>query len=312
MSSEPITASAPAKVILFGEHAVVYGQPALAVPVSALRVTVTVTAAQSTTFAAGEWTRAFPAQVPLESLTNPVLRMAQLTAAHLGIPVPPGRFEIASTIPIASGLGSGAAVSAAVGRAVALAAGRTISNDELNSLVFEIEVVHHGTPSGIDNTVIVFEEPVYFVRGQPAETFASGEPMHLLIADTGRAALTKESVGDVRRLVEAGDDQAIMAIEIIGEIATSARGAVAAGNLAYAGALMNKNHELLRDSLRVSSEELDTLVEAAVNAGAYGAKLSGGGRGGNMIALISAEKRTAVRAALVSAGAARVIETTVS
>src|SRR5688500_2666734 len=121
----PLTTSAPAKVILFGEHAVVYGQPALAVPVSSLRVTVTVTPAEAPTFTAGEWTRAFPADIAPVTLTDPVLKMAQATADHLGIAVPPARYEISSTIPAASGLGSGAAVSAAIGRAVALAAGKT-------------------------------------------------------------------------------------------------------------------------------------------------------------------------------------------
>jgi mevalonate kinase len=306
----PVSVSAPAKVILFGEHAVVYGQPALAVPVSSLRVTVSVTPAVAPTFAAGEWTRDFPHDIRVEQLTDPVLRMAKSTASHLGIEVPPARYEIASQIPVASGLGSGAAVSAAVGRAIAAAAGTSITDDALNALVYEIERIHHGTPSGIDNTVIVYEKPVYFVRGKPIEMFSVAIPLNLLIADTGRSALTKESVGDVRKLADTQPDFALPRIAQIGRIVNAARNAISSGNLNAMGQLMADNHTLLRD-LTVSSPELDKLVEAALSAGAIGAKLSGGGRGGNMIALISPETEQAVRAALIDAGAVRVIATTV-
>lgn len=308
--ANPLTASAPAKIILFGEHAVVYGQPALAVPVSSLRVTVTVTPAATPEFAAGDWTAAFPSDIAPELLTNPVLKMAHHTAAHLTCPLPPARYAIASDIPVASGLGSGAAVSAAVGRAVAAAAGKTISDDDLNTLVYDIERIHHGTPSGIDNTVIVYERPVYFIRGQAPETFTVGAPLRLLIADTGHSALTKESVGDVRTLVESNPDFAVPRIEQIGRIVAEARDALAAGDAVALGRLMGENHALLRD-LTVSSPDLDRLVAVALDAGAYGAKLSGGGRGGNMIALISPDTEDAVRAALLAAGAVRVISTVV-
>ena len=90
----------------------------------------------------------------------------------------------------------------------------------------------------------------------------------------------------------------------------AARDAISAGNLHAIGQLMANNHALLRD-LTVSSPELDSLIEAALSAGAIGAKLSGGGRGGNMIALVSSETEQVVRAALVDAGAVRVIATTV-
>lgn len=306
----PVSVSAPAKVILFGEHAVVYGQPALAVPVSSLRVTVNAIPAAAPTFAAAEWMRDFPSDIRVEQLTDPVLRMAKSTASHIGIDVPAARYEISSQIPVASGLGSGAAVSAAVGRAVAAAAGKTLSDDDLNTLVYEIERIHHGTPSGIDNTVIVYEKPVYFIRGQPIEMFSVASPLHLLIADTGHSALTKESVGDVRTLVDIRPEFALPRIERIGQIVNTAREAISTGNLQALGQLMAENHALLRD-LTVSSPELEHLVGAALSAGAIGAKLSGGGRGGNMIALVNPEIRQAVHAALIGAGAVRVIATTV-
>lgn len=308
--AESITTSAPAKIILFGEHAVVYGQPALAVPVSSLRVRVTVESSDQIVFATGDWTQKFPVEVLTSKLTDPLLKMAQATAEHLKIPLPNARYTISSDIPVASGLGSGAAVSAAIGRAIAAVGGKSISDAELNDLVYDIETIHHGTPSGVDNTVIVFERPVYFVRGQSPQTLEVGCPVNLLIADTGRSALTKESVGDVRKLVDTRPEFAVPRLAQIGKIVHEARKALSSGTIERLGELMGENHLLLAE-LTVSSPELDTLVQAALKAGAIGAKLSGGGRGGNMIAIVTPETESRVRSALTSSGAARVISTTV-
>jgi mevalonate kinase len=93
-------------------------------------------------------------------------------------------------------------------------------------------------------------------------------------------------------------------------LVNQARQAIESGDIEQLGRLMTRNHGYLR-VLTVSSPELDALVQAALDAGALGAKLSGGGRGGNMIALVTAETKAAVRAALLSAGAKQVFETTV-
>ncbi len=131
-----------------------------------------------------------------------------------------------------------------------------------------------------------------------------------LVADTGKRALTKTAVGDVRKLYEAHPQQITTTLENIGNIATQARHAIEQGEIQSIGQLMNENHRLLQ-ALTVSSPELDALVKAARDTGAAGAKLSGGGRGGNMIALIYSETEAAVRQALLKAGAASVITTIV-
>ncbi|HEX2620945.1 MAG TPA: mevalonate kinase [Phototrophicaceae bacterium] len=307
-----MNASAPAKVILFGEHAVVYGQPALAVPVSQLRVTasVTHTPGEGLKIIAADINQTLPVTIDNTVVDNALTRMAQITLDFLQATPPEVAISFRSDIPPASGLGSGAAVSAALGRAVALAVGSAISESDLNRLVYEVERIHHGTPSGLDNTVIVYERPVYFIREITLETLVIGQPFMLLIADTGKTALTKHAVGDVRSLYETQTETTRPVIEAIGEIARAARVALEHGDTIRMGQLASENHTLLQQ-LTVSSPELDQLVDAACEAGALGAKLSGGGRGGNMIAFVTEATVLSVRSALETAGAVRVIQTIV-
>lgn len=308
-----IECSAPAKIILFGEHAVVYGQPAIAVPVSSIRARAQV----ETNVPTGQGLRINAADlgetltVDLESdLEHALAIMARLNLKTLNSNPPDATITLHSEIPLASGLGSGAAVATALGRALSTTVGQPLDNEALNALVFEIEKLYHGTPSGIDNTVVVYEQPVYFVREQPIETLKIGAPFTLLIGDTGISASTRVAVGDVRKLYEADSTHIQPILDRIGMLVKNARQVIETGDTAALGELMRENHTLLRQ-LTVSSPELDRLVQAAVGAGAIGAKLSGGGRGGNMIALVTPTSAETVQAALLQAGAARVIMTTV-
>jgi mevalonate kinase len=304
--------SAPGKIILFGEHAVVYGFPAIAAPVSSLRTYAAIrpNPPGQTGLRIVLPTAVDALVIPREALDESLALTIDKTLKALSASEPDVTIEITSNIPIASGLGSGAAVSAALSRAICMALGQSIDNDTLNALVYEVERIHHGQPSGIDNTVIVYEQTIYFVRGQPIERFQVGAPLHILIADTGQAASTKVAVSAVRDLYESDPRQTQQILQIIGNIVYQARRFAAAGNIELLGALMTTNHNLLK-LLTVSSDELDRLVETAIHAGAYGAKLSGGGRGGNMIALVAPDRLDDVQAALLDAGAARVISTTI-
>jgi mevalonate kinase len=219
--------------------------------------------------------------------------------------------SISSTIPIARGLGSGAAVASAVARAIARYFGHSPLPEEISALVYEVEKLHHGTPSGIDNTVIAYEQPVFFVRGIGMTRLSVGGPLNLVIADTGVVSSTREVVGDVRRRWEAKTDYYDGLFDEIGAIAQLARSAIERGDPSAVGRLMNENHELL-GAIGVSSSELDTLVEAARATGALGAKLSGAGWGGNMLALVEANYAPDVASALRDAGAANTILTHIS
>jgi len=308
----PHTASAPGKVILFGEHAVVYGRPAIAVPVTQVRATATVEPApprSGLTLIASDLGKSV--SLATASQDEPLAAAARITLDHLSSPEPDATLTIRSTIPIASGLGSGAAVSTALVRALAGFLGHTLEPAEISTLVFEVEKIHHGTPSGIDNTVVAYEQPVYFVRGHPVERLAVAASFTLLIGDTGTHSSTKSVVDHVRQAWKRNPARCDALFDQIADVAEEARRAIETGDVDALGLLMDENHALLIE-LDVSSPQLDELVDAARFSGAMGAKLSGAGRGGNMIALVEDHLTEEVAEALREAGAVQVIRTTVT
>jgi mevalonate kinase len=305
------SSSAPGKIILFGEHAVVYGRPALAVPVTQVQATATV----SENSRGGVWIEApninLSSAISQLAPEHPLVAVINSVFTTLGIARPPAcTVYLQSTIPVASGLGSGAAVSVAILRALSAYLGRPLTDAQVNGLAFQAEKLYHGTPSGIDNTVVTYARPVYFVKGQPIKTFRVGASFTLVIGDTGISAPTKESVGALRSLREADPTRWEKIFSQVGEIVWDARQAIERGDTPALGELMDANHALLQE-MTVSCTELDTLTEAARKAGALGAKLSGSGRGGNMIALVLKEKAPAMAETLLAAGAKRTIITTI-
>ncbi len=307
-----MNSSAPGKVILFGEHAVVYGRPALAVPVTQVHADVEVLDSPR----AGIWIHAplIDLHAELNSLPadHAIAAVILKVIQRFGIsPLPNLEVNISSTIPVAAGLGSGAAVSVALIRALWASLAVSISDQEVNAIAYEIEKIHHGTPSGIDNTVITYNQPVYFMKDRPVETFKVGKPFTIVIGDTGVIAPTKESVGDVRRLWIRDQYGMENIFNEISQIALIGRRSIESGRTEMLGELMDHNHAFLQE-LTVSSPELDHLVQSARKAGALGAKMSGGGRGGNMIALVDPAQAESVAGALMSAGAKRTIITEVS
>ena len=302
-------ATAPGKIILFGEHAVVYRRPALAVPVNDVQVTATVSKLM-----------AVPGEIQIEApginlssslaalrADHPLATAIKGTLSALSITRPPAcTVRIESTIPVAAGLGSGAAVSVAVIRALSGFLEQPLPDDKVNSLAFEVERIHHGTPSGIDNTVICYGKSIYFVKGMPLDFVHIGWPFVIIIGDTGIPSPTKETVGDVRRAWDRNPEPLEKIFGQIAIVVQEARQAIECGSISAMGPLMDENHSLLKE-LGVSSPELDRLTEAARGSGALGAKLSGGGRGGNMIALVDLSDADRVAQALKSAGAKRII-----
>lgn len=198
-------AYASGKAILFGEHAVVYGRPAIAVPVTEVQAQAIVEDAppgQGIRIVAQDLGHEYllrdapPGDSLHVTVSNTLRCLHQAPEQDITI-------TVSSTIPVACGLGSGAAVATAVVRALTQHLGQQLDASAVSSMVFETEKLHHGTPSGIDNTVIAFEKPVYFVRDQALEAFQVRRPFLLAVADTGIASPTKIAVGDVRRAWQA-------------------------------------------------------------------------------------------------------------
>jgi len=303
---------APGKIILFGEHAVVYGQPAIAIPVTNVNATARIIPNLD----------AEPGHVRIEAVDiqlnadldtlsddHPLAAAVWLTLHEIAPNHTPSfTLQISSSIPMSAGMGSGAAISVAIIRALSAFLGKPLPDSKVSELAFKVEKIHHGTPSGIDNSVVTYQKPVYFKRDEPIQMLKINHPTHWLIADTGEKTPTRETVSAVRAL-HAEDAETYGAIfRKIGDRTEKARQALIAGDLTTLGLLMDENQHLLED-LRVSSESLETLIQTARNAGAAGAKLSGSGRGGNMIALASPEKIRQIETALLEAGAVKVITT---
>ncbi len=307
-------ATAPGKVILFGEHAVVYGRPAIAVPVTKVQATATIEAAAPGSGCAISAPDIGARIRLLSAPDDPLATAVRLALEAAGVDSEPDwNISVTSTIPIAGGMGSGAAVSTVLARAV-LSSAPTFDGcpdaETVNRIVYAVEEIHHATPSGIDNTVVVYEQPVWFVRGSPPETFDIAKPFLLVIADTGIASPTGQVVADVRAARQKDAARFDSIFDAIGAIAEEARRAIAAGRLEVLGVLMRENQQLLRQ-LDVSAQSLERLIEIAEGAGAAGAKLSGGGRGGNLIAMVEPEKVDPVREALLAGGAANALVTEV-
>ena len=307
-----IIGKAPGKIILFGEHAVVYGQPAIAIPVldvtATARVTPILGAApgkvhiQAHDIQLDTLLSDLPEDHPLAAAIRATLQ--EITPNH----TPSFTIQLDSTIPISAGMGSGAAVTVAIIRALSAFLGRPLPNERISELAYEIEKLHHGTPSGIDNTVVTFQKPVYFQRDEPLQTLALSQPTYWVIADTGEKTPTRETVADVRALHDKSPETCDVLFSEIGQIVRDARLALSQGDIESLGALMNRNQVLLQE-LQVSSPRLEKLITAAREAGAVGAKLSGGGRGGNLIALAPREKVAQVEKHLLEEGAVRVLTT---
>jgi mevalonate kinase len=246
-----------------------------------------------------------PGEHPFAVLLNSI-------ADQLGVKKLPGiKIYITSTIPLAAGLGSGAAVSVAVARAVSSFLGRPFSDENSSAVAYEVEKCHHGTPSGIDNTVVALGRPVYFRKDQPIEPLRVAQPFTLVIADSGAKSPTSVAVGDVRAAWLANKFRYERIFDAVGQVTELARRAIEHGPLEALGPLMARNQAALQE-MGVSTPELELLIDTAQAAGALGAKLSGAGRGGNVIALVPPEQAEKVAAALETAGAVRTIVTTVN
>ena len=270
---------APGKVILFGEHAVVYGKSGIAAPVNDLFTEVKIEPCPALSVS---YDRVFNEEdkQKVELLIEFIVKKLKIKSNV--------KINIKSTLPISAGLGSSASLSVSLIRSLSYFFKLNIDNKKINKIAFECEKIFHGTPSGIDNTVVTYEKPVFF-----KEVLQVKNPISIVIANSGVRASTKEVVIGVRERYFQNKDEYSKTFEEINQITIKAKECIESGKLKQLGILMTKNHELLK-KIEVSSAKLDLLCEVAMANGAYGAKLAGAGKGGNMITLVDEQNKDKV------------------
>lgn len=302
---------AHSKLILIGEHSVVYGQPAIAFPFKQIEVKVTVKNIGGNAIQIESPFYQGPIeQIPekMEGIGDCVIQTLKALEKHSsGLHI-----QIASSIPIGRGLGSSAAIAIALVRGLFAFFNQKLSNSQLMTLVERAEKFAHGTPSGIDMMAASSANPIWFQKQQEVESVKIGTPFHLVIADSGRVGDTYSAVKSIRDKYESKPEIIEESITLLGKLAQEVRVALAAGNPQKVGDNLNQAHQLL-SLLGVSDRGLDGLVKAARTAGALGAKLTGGGRGGCILALVENEQLgEKVAAALLHAGAAQTWQYTIA
>ncbi len=273
------TCSAPGKIYLFGEHAVVYGEPAIACAVE-LRTRVSARKADAVTISSGI------GNTGLDFEVHPYVSSAIKKLGSPGVSI-----EITSDIPVGSGLGSSAAVTVATLAAINIEFGLGYENEELARMGHEIEKEVQGAASPTDTFVSTIGGVVTIPSRKRLNLLDCG----VVIGNTNKGASPKKTaklVKQVAMLKEEYPDAINPIIKTIGSFARHGEVLVSQKNYTSLGKLMNVNHGLL-DALGVCTMELSALVYAARNAGAYGAKLTGAGGGGCMVALTDSPRKVA-------------------
>jgi mevalonate kinase len=278
------------KAILFNEHFVVYGVPAI---VSAIGK-YTVAKAQSfeeSRLHLIDNRNATPGykEDKKDQQKDSVRRIIEkmgLNFSDEGVEV-----ELAGTLYAASGIGASAASCVAMARALSECFQLDLTDEEINQIAYEGEKGYHGTPSGIDNTASTFGGLIWFEKKENPvmDRIDIMNRVEIVMGNTGKVADTTAAVAGVRNRKESHPDKYAEIFKRAENIAYLAKQAFIDEDLHEIGKLMNENHKLLQQ-IEVSSKELDFLVRLAKDYGAYGAKLTGGGLGGNMIALTPGRK----------------------
>ncbi len=275
--------SAPAKAILMGEHFVVHGAPALAVPVKSLGLEVIL--------------EETPEQEPLPGHLGFCFWTArEALDRECSVPL---SVQVKSSIPEGAGLGSSAALSLAMARAVAAAFLTETDDETLRHVSMDCERQAHGTPSGIDTEVCLLAKPVWAVPGAPFEAL-QGEALHqigLITMDSGPGGATSRMIQRVGTFQENNPQRFQALVEGSRERCLRARETLLAGDVARLGGLLDSQHEALRE-IGVSTARLDDMVACARDLGATGAKLSGAGGGGVAVAVAPVETVQELAAAL--------------
>jgi mevalonate kinase len=274
------------KVILFNEHFVVYGIPAIASAIGARTTAVVQRRAGSGVEINDDRpeTKGYKAEKlaqQKESLDR-MLKFMNIDTSNNAFSI-----TLAGDLIAASGIGASAASCAAIARAFSQELGLNYSDDKVNEVAYEGEKGYHGTPSGIDNTAATFGGLIWYKREGAShlmERMRLKKPVEIVMGNSGLVADTKIVVGGVKERKEKEPEKYARIFKNAEQLAHDARKQLEAFNIEKAGSYMDENHALLQQ-IEVSCPELDALVDLARDNGALGAKMTGTGRGGYMVAL---------------------------
>lgn len=289
------------KVILLGEHSVVHGRPALALAVTGGCEVTTKPGGAVTTLHIEPWNVDVDTGSELNVGREPLQQALKVARAFYKDTL---ELALSATmrVPSGAGMGSSAALGVAVLRALDAARGITRSEEDVYELSLDWERVFHGNPSGVDNAMATHGGMAQFIKGQPLLRVVPRHPVSLVVAYSGSSSSTKLMVDSVARQLAKDPVGMNKTFDAIAAIVSNGKLALETGDLKSLGQLMTMNHKLL-SGMMLSTDVLEEMIAAAVDAGALGAKVTGAGGGGCMVALVdSPEAQRAVSAALQKLG----------
>jgi mevalonate kinase len=272
------------KTILFGEMFAIFGVPVIA---SALSMTAEAEVVQT---ASGGWeikdkrreAKGYKEEkkgMQIESLER-IFKHLRFRPEHL-------RILLTGDLPAMSGIGATGASSVAIVRALSEEFNLRLTDDEVNAAAYQAEIAYHGpTTSGVDNMVSTYGGIICLTRGEPnvVQKMRLKEPVEVVIGDTGIIANTKSLLAALGERKKSSPDRYGRILQGAQQIAEEAMACIEAFDLEEIGRLMDRNQSLLQEA-KVSCPELDLLIDLCRGAGALGAKLTGSGGGGCMLAL---------------------------
>jgi len=291
---------ASGKVILLGEHAVVYNQPAIACPIiRAVNIHIERATDKIEFVLSGFLNKKIDNQ---SSSYQSFVSMFSTICKHLEIDNFNARIKIDSRIPYSMGLGASAAFAVAFTRGVIDLFNLSKTPEEVNKIAFECEKITHGMPSGVDNTVAVFGQPIFFKKGKESSKtlLEKVEPLPIVIGLSHNSSNTADVVSAVNSRYKKNKILYEDLFSQIGRIANEGLKALKDTNYDKLGELMNISQGLL-NAIGVSNSELEKMIDLARSSGAIGAKLTGSGGGGSIIALCPG-KETEVKGNLEDSG----------
>lgn len=277
---------AQSKLILIGEHSVVYGQPAIALPFPLIGVEAIVE------YIPGDiYLRSDLYEGPIEKapkLLTGIVSTIKHTLKELNLPYQDLLIEVKSTIPPGKGLGSSAAVATAVVKSLFTYSQTTYTDEQILDLANIAETYAHGSPSGIDSLTVNSESPIWYQKEADINYIETQGEFHFVVADSGREADTKTAVGTVRELMKAAPEKIEKTMQHLGEITYQVRESLESSSKQMLGSLLTEAQKELV-TLGVSDLGLNKLIDFVLDEGALGAKLTGAGNGGCIIALAKNE-----------------------